>query len=116
MEKEAATWRRRLVLGTIFALPVAILSMGGMLPGLEDIMRGPLVVGALPLGWIVQAVLAAVVQVRVLLSAGALKVDLHVSFFVLPEGALAVVEGLATWLLFLLTYCTFGYHCFAGWC
>lgn len=66
MEREAATWRRRLLMGTVFALPVAVLSMGGMLPGLESIMRGPLVVGALPLGWIVQAVLAAVVQVGVL--------------------------------------------------
>lgn len=65
MEREAATWRHRLVLGSAFALPVAVLSMGGMLPGLESIMRGPLVVGALPLGWIVQAVLAAVVQVSV---------------------------------------------------
>lgn len=64
MERHAATWRHRLVFGSIFALPVVILSMGGMLPGLEDIMRGPLVVGALPLGWLVQAVLAAVVQVR----------------------------------------------------
>lgn len=63
MEREAATWHHRLVTGTIFALPVAILSMGGMLPGLEDTMRGPLVVGSLPLGWIVQAVLAALVQV-----------------------------------------------------
>lgn len=64
MERDAATWRHRLISGTVFALPVAILSMGGMLPGLENIMRGPLVVGALPLGWLVQAVLAAVVQVR----------------------------------------------------
>jgi hypothetical protein len=64
MEREAATWRHRLIMGAVFALPVATLSMGGMLPGLEDIMRGPLVVGALPLGWIVQAILAAVVQVR----------------------------------------------------
>jgi hypothetical protein len=64
MEREAATWRHRLILGTVFALPVATLSMGGMLPGLEGIMRGPLVVGALPLGWIVQAILAAFVQVR----------------------------------------------------
>lgn len=65
MEREATTWRRRLVLGTAFALPVAVLSMGGMLPGLESIMRGPVVVGDLPVGWIVQAVLAAVVQVCV---------------------------------------------------
>lgn len=65
IEREAATWRHRLVMGTAFALPVAILSMGGMLPGLESVMRGPLVIGALPLGWIVQAVLAAVVQVTV---------------------------------------------------
>lgn len=63
MERDAATWRHRLIMGAVFALPVATLSMGGMLPGLEDIMRGPLVVGALPLGWIVQAILAAVVQV-----------------------------------------------------
>jgi hypothetical protein len=63
MEREAATWQRRLVTGTAFALPVAILSMGGMLPGLEGIMRGPVLVGALPLGWVVQALLAAVVQV-----------------------------------------------------
>jgi hypothetical protein len=68
MEREAATWRRRLVTGTAFALPVAILSMGGMLPGLEGIMRGPLLVGALPLGWVVQALLAAVVQVGFLRS------------------------------------------------
>jgi len=66
MEREAATWRHRLLMGTVFALPVAVLSMGGMLPGLESIMRGPLVVRALPLGWIVQALLAAVVQVGVL--------------------------------------------------
>jgi hypothetical protein len=38
--------------------------MGGMLPRLEDVMTGPVVINALPLGWIVQAVLAAVVQVR----------------------------------------------------
>jgi hypothetical protein len=64
MEKEAAVWRSRLLLGTLLAAPVAVLSMGSMLPGLESRFRGPLVLGGLPLGWIVQALLASFVQVR----------------------------------------------------
>lgn len=64
MEREARTWRQRLLVGSVFALPVAVVSMAGMLPGLEDWGRGPAVVGGLPLSWCLQAVLAAVVQVR----------------------------------------------------
>lgn len=64
MEKEARIWRKRLLLGTTFALPVAISSMGGMLPGLGWLGEGPLVIGSLPLMWVIQALLATVVQVR----------------------------------------------------
>lgn len=64
MRREAAVWRSRLLVGGAFALPVAVLAMGSMLPGLEGWGRGPDLVGALPLGWVVQALLAAVVQVR----------------------------------------------------
>lgn len=67
MEREAAVWRSRLLLGSFFAVPVAVLSMGGMLPGLQDWFRGPVLLGGLPLGWVVQAVLATAVQVSVLL-------------------------------------------------
>jgi hypothetical protein len=63
MDKEARFWRQRLLVGGAFALPVAVVSMGSMLPGLESWGRGPLVLGAMPLMWVVQAVFAAVVQV-----------------------------------------------------
>jgi hypothetical protein len=66
MEREARIWRNRLLLGSIFALPVAVVGMSSMLPGLgmQWWERGPKIVGGLPLMWVVEAVLAAVVQVR----------------------------------------------------
>jgi hypothetical protein len=66
MEREARVWRNRLMLGSVFALPVALVGMSSMLPGLgmQWWERGPKIVGGLPLVWVVEAVLAAVVQVR----------------------------------------------------
>lgn len=63
LDKEARVWWRRLLIGGAFALPVAVVSMGSMLPGLDSWGRGPVVLGSMPLLWVVQAVLAAVVQV-----------------------------------------------------
>jgi hypothetical protein len=65
MEREARIWRNRLLLGSVFALPVAVVGMSSMLPGLgmQWWEQGPKIVGGLPLMWVVEAVLAAVVQV-----------------------------------------------------
>uniref|UniRef100_A0A383VTJ1 P-type Cu(+) transporter n=1 Tax=Tetradesmus obliquus TaxID=3088 RepID=A0A383VTJ1_TETOB len=67
MEREARLWRKRLLLGSVFALPVALVGMSSMLPGLgmEWWERGPKVVGGLPYIWLAEAILAAVVQVLV---------------------------------------------------
>ncbi|KAF6252600.1 heavy metal P-type ATPase [Scenedesmus sp. NREL 46B-D3] len=67
MEREARVWRNRLLLGSVLALPVALVGMSSMLPGLGMAWwaRGPKVVGGLPLVWVVEALLAAAVQVLV---------------------------------------------------
>eukprot|EP00879_Flechtneria_rotunda_P008205 GHRR01008597.1.p1 GENE.GHRR01008597.1~~GHRR01008597.1.p1 ORF type:complete len:1246 (+),score=514.64 GHRR01008597.1:1407-5144(+) len=65
MEREARMWRHRLLVGSMFALPVALVSMASMLPGLEWLGQGPKLVGSLSVTWVLEAVLATVVQVVV---------------------------------------------------
>lgn len=79
MELEARLWRKRLLLGSVFALPVALVGMSSMLPGLgmEWWERGPKVVGGLPYIWLAEAILAAVVQVSVATGIFVLNTRLH---------------------------------------
>lgn len=63
MAKEASIWRTRLLVGTVFAAPVAASSMASMIPGFSWLGEGPVLVGGLPLVWLLQALLATVVQV-----------------------------------------------------
>lgn len=61
LAREAGAWRWRLLLSVLCAVPVAILSMLPMIPALSN-WEHPKVVGGLPMTWLVQLVLASVVQ------------------------------------------------------